>query len=511
MSLITDLLHFREEAARREGVESFKVLPKATLDAIAAARPQNKAELIAVKGIKEAKFRKYGQGILAVVAAHSVGETNAWQAELDVAVTEGAEEPEAATTDALTVNEFLESIDTELSGLAGRIQGEISDMNIWQQRVVFFSLKDKTVDSIMKCSMSYQNYVLSGAAFAVGDEIIVEGYPKIYKPRGELSFQVMTAELCGEGALKKAYDELYAKLEAEGAFAPEKKQRLPRYPEKIALITSLDGAAIGDFQMNLGRFGLKVDLYPSGVEGQRAIHELVAQVRAVAKRVKEYDALVIVRGGGGLESLQAFNNETLVRSLLALPIPVLAGIGHEKDITLASLVADQMESTPTACALRMTSHWQAARDYVMTLEQRLPRMLERAFAEQKALLSEQHQALFGFLGSLKEAVRQSEQNFMRFVHVYADEAVRQRKELAAVPSRLVRLYQAQLAAVHEALVQRAAALEQLDPRAVLSLGYSLVYSAGKLVRSTKELAPGDILEVRLGKGSVTTRIETITT
>lgn len=498
MSLITDLLHFREEAARREGVDSFKVFSKATLDAIALALPQNKEALTSIKGIKEAKYKKYGAAVLAIVAAHTVGERAAVE-----------EEEEKGEDSVLSVNDFLEAINMELSGLAARVRGEITDLNVWQNRMVFFTLKDKEAESVIKCSMSYQHYALSGGSFSVGTEVIAEGYPKMYKPRGELSFQVMTIELFGEGALKKAYDELYKKLELAGAFDLSQKKVLPDYPERIALITSLDGAAIGDFQMNIGRFGLKVDLFPSGVEGSRAIHELISAVQAVKKRVHLYDVLVIIRGGGSLESLQAFNNEALVELLRTLPIPTLAGIGHEKDVTLSALVADQMESTPTACALRLTSNWGLARESMYTFTEKLPRLLEAKIFEHKEELSEAHRYLFQSLSRLKESVNVCEQAFLSWLQECQNQVKATALKLESIPGEIIRRYQESIDKKKRVLENFAQYLAQVDPRRVLALGYSLIRKNGGVLRDTQNLCPGDILNIQLGTGEFTATVKNI--
>lgn len=501
MSLLSDLLHFREEAARREGIESFKVFPKATLDAVAFMRPKNKEELISIKGIKEAKYKKYGASLLALVAAHTIGEHAVLN---EIENSEGTEENVI-----LSVNDFLEAINTELSGMAARVRGEITDLNNWQNRVVFFTLKDKEAESVMKCSMSYQNYMIAGGSFAVGTEVIVEGYPKMYKPRGELSFQVMTLELFGEGALKKAYDELYKKLELTGAFDPSQKKSLPEYPERIALITSLDGAAIGDFQMNIGRFGLKIDLYPSGVEGSRAILELISAVKAVKKQVALYDVLVIIRGGGSLESLQAFNNEALVELLRSLPIPVLAGIGHEKDVTLSALVADRMESTPTACALCLTSNWEKARESIYTFTEKLPRLLENQIFAHKESLSAAHQYLFQTLSTLKESVSACEQAFLYWLQECQNQVKRNAEKIEAFPGELGRRYQESINENKKRLETFAQYLAQVDPKHVLALGYSLIRKGGRVLRNTKDLRPGDILNIQLGKGDLTATVKHI--
>jgi exodeoxyribonuclease VII large subunit len=512
MSLISDLLHFREEAARREGIESFRVFPKATLDAIVLARPQSKEELTSLKGIKEAKYNKYGQSVLAIVAAHGVGRTESRSEntakEEDSLESEG-EEKTIKEPETFSVDEFLESINTELSGLAARVRGEVSEVNIWQNKLVFFSLKDGTLDSTLKCSMSYQAYQVSEVFFQVGDEIIIEGFAKMYKPRGELSFQVLTAEFFGEGALKKAYDELYKKLETEGAFDPSTKRTLPLYPERIALITSKDGAAIGDFQMNIGRFGLSVHLYPSGVEGKRAVLELLRAIKYFRKHESEYDALVIVRGGGSLESLQAFNNEALVREIQNFPIPVLCGIGHEKDVTLAALVGDRMESTPTACALALTEHWEEARHKLSVYQEKLPRAFEGSLREQKELLVRGTHFLFDALRTLKERVEQTEEHFVRTIFFLEQAFSATADFLAHAQVFLPQAFKKSKERIEADLKVLEKRLTSVDPRLVLQLGYSLVRSQGKLIRNSKDVSVGDILEVELSEGSVSTEVKQI--
>jgi exodeoxyribonuclease VII large subunit len=501
MYLQRKLWQWREEQAGREGLESFKVLSKATLEAIVLALPQNKEELLQVKGIKEKKYQKYGKAILAIVAEEEKAESEKKE------VARATEETSAH--EPLSVSQFLEGINTELSGMAARIQGEISDVNIWQSKLVFFSLKDSHDDALVKCSISYQNYCLSGVDMKIGDEVVVEGYPKIYKPRGELSFQVITVELFGEGALKKAYDELYQKLQAQGAFDPSKKKVLPQYPERIALITSRDGAAIGDFQMNIGHFGLQIDLYPSGVEGQRAIHELIKAVQYFKKHANQYDVLVIVRGGGGLESLQAFNNEVLVTEILSMPIPTLCGIGHEKDITLASLVADQMESTPTACALALTTHFQQARQLVRTFEHTLPSVLEREIFRQKEHLAASHTFFFEQLHTLKASVITVEQQFLEHLHRQQSMTTQLGEKMSEQKKLLQKLLEQAVQEVNDVIERGGEKLKQYDPARVLRLGYSIIKNQAQVLKSTRGLKKGDILDIQLSDGLLEARIEKI--
>src|SRR3989344_6811079 len=251
--------------------------------------------------------------------------------------------PDKQIEQPFSVSAYLDLLNIQLSEHEARIQGEISSVDI-RERVVYFSIKDSIDGSVMSCLIWKRNYDFSGIEFEPGMEVILEGVPDIYKLSGRLSFKTSSVELVGEGALKKAYDKLKNKLNSEGLFLKERKKEIPELAGKIGLITSETGAVIHDFLTNLGRYGFNIRFMDSRVEGQPAVRELISAVDYFYD--KDIDVLVIIRGGGSLESLQAFNNETLVRKISDFNKPVICGIGHEKDVPLASLVADKMVSTP---------------------------------------------------------------------------------------------------------------------------------------------------------------------
>ena len=311
-NLLQKLKAWRTNAANLEGIESFRVFANKVLENIAELKPSNKEELMAVKGIRDKPF---------------------------------------------SVSEYLDFVNQKIGVLHSRIQGEISSVDI-RERVIYFSLKDLEDGSVISCLMWKGYYERSGIEFEVGMEIILEGVPDIYKPSGRLSFKASLAELVGEGALKKAYDKLKKKLDSEGLFLEERKREIPDLVQKIGLITSETGAVIHDFTSNLGKFGFKIKFRDSRVEGQAAVHDLISAIDYFSD--KNIDVLVIIRGGGSLESLQAFNNEMLVRKIANFNKPVICGIGHEKDVPLASLAADKMVSTPTAVTQGLNKSWQEA-------------------------------------------------------------------------------------------------------------------------------------------------------
>jgi exodeoxyribonuclease VII large subunit len=378
-----------------------------------------------------------------------------------------------------------------------------------RERVVYFTIKDAKDESTLSCLIFRNQYNISGVDLAIGDEVIVEGAPDIYKPSGRLSMKVGMIELFGEGALKKAYDALKLKLETEGVFAAEKKRELPQYATRIALITSEQGAAIGDFTMNLGAQGFKVGFYPTSVEGKKAVFEIIEALRYFDKHAEEYDVLVMIRGGGSLESLQAFNNEALVREVANCKIPTLLGVGHEKDVTLAALAADLMVSTPTATARTLREPWDEARGLVRHFEQHLPILMERQLSVVRTELGASSEELLGRLrGFLQYAETLKRSLTERLLVLQA--SIRQKiTDLSQTKKRIEQSFSSLLENAKKELVYAEDLLRQYDPTRVLKLGYSLVKSGQHIVKDVSSLKVGDILDVQLSKGKVSTRVEKV--
>jgi len=509
------LWQWRREQAAQEGVEVFRVLPNAVLEALLAAEPRTKEELLAIKGIKEAKYRKYGKAILGILAISSERKPVVEQVESATRFPKIDDErflfpeEEAATEEKLlSVSQFLDGLNVELSGMAARVRGEVSSLDE-RERVVYFTLKDSEDGSALNCLMFRSAYQLSGVRLAAGDEVIVEGSPDIYKPSGRLSLKVGYLELAGEGALKKAYDELLGKLTTEGLLAPERKRTLPAFPSRVALITSEQGAAIGDFTMNLGQLGLRVDFYPASVEGNRAVGDILEALRFFTARATQYDLLVMIRGGGSLESLQAFNNETLVRAVAECPIPTLLGIGHEKDVTLAALVADLMVSTPTATARTVREPFERARQTVSHAERWLLERFERALIHEQARIDQGEQALSLAFPKLEERLMRAEEGliraFERISFILRDMEVR----LAEIPERIFGGYRRMYAVFLQALSGVEEKLREYDPERALALGYGLIRSQGKLVQSIAEVKTGSRIAVRIRDGTLEAEVKHI--
>ncbi|TXH00579.1 MAG: exodeoxyribonuclease VII large subunit [Candidatus Moraniibacteriota bacterium] len=509
LPLLTALRSWRDEQARTEGLPGYRILPNATLEAIALALPKNRDDLCVLKGIKEAKFRRYGKQILNLVAPYLSDREQETSGKIqdtkNIPLQEVSHSQVASIeypiSDTLTVSQFLDGLNLELSGMAARIKGEVTSVDI-RERVIYFSLKDSGDDSVLNCLMFRYQYDVAGIKLTVGDEIIVEGSPDIYKPSGRLSLRVGSLEYAGEGALKKAYDALFRKLEGAGIFAPENKRSLPRLPERIALITSQEGAAIGDFTMNLSRVGFQVHLYPTLVEGKRAVFDIIKAVEFFNRKPECYDVLVIIRGGGSLESLQAFNTESLVMAVRNSTIPVLAGIGHERDVSLVALAADKMVSTPTATAKELSLGWDEARERIDREELFLKTTMEKLARDLEYRIEDQEQLLREGLVTILERVENIRRRFQEKLLLFSGSFRSLQEKLEQYFPAWKLQFEGALGRTHQILDTTTEKVEQYNPVRVLRLGYSLVRSGGKLLHEAREVEVGEYINIELGSGRI---------
>lgn len=362
-----------------------------------------------------------------------------------------------------SVSEYIEFLNAFFEKQEYRVLGEISELKFGQTGHVYFTIKDKIEDAVLDCKMWKNVYDLCGLKLEEGLEVIITGYANIWSKNGRLSLLANAVELVGEGALKKQYDALKRKLEGEGIFDLAKKRNIPEFAQKIGVITSKNGAVIHDFLNNLGRFGFQVIMVDSLVEGQIAVKDLLDSVKTMRKQ--KIDVLVIIRGGGSLESLQAFSNETLVRAIVDFPVPVIAGIGHDKDVPLLALAADIMTSTPTAAAHILNQSWEQAYAKV----QQVPYLLNRIAQEFKRI----------------------------------------RVDLDTAWSSIIDHTTDQINSLKEKMVSVEQIIRSNDPVRQLKLGYAIVKYNGKVLRSIRKVGIGEKIITELNDGAIESKIEKI--
>lgn len=468
--VIQKLRDWRARKAQKENIELFRIFQNKTLEDFATILPGNKDELLAIKGIKEKKFQKYGKEILSIIA-ECTGQA--------LSTTEIIDKEKV-----LSVGDFLATINSCLSNLSANVKGEISSMDI-RERYLFFTIKDATDDSSMNCFMWTRDYELSGIELEEGLEIIAHGTPEIYAKTGRFSFRTDAIELVGEGALKKKYGELKKKLASEGLFDIVRKKALPIYPQKIGLITSKDGAVIHDFQTNLGRFGYKIIFVDSRVEGMMAVKDLISAISYF--RDKSVDVLVIIRGGGSLESLQAFNNEALIREIVDFPLPIVCGIGHDKDVPLFSLVVDKAESTPTAVAREINRSWEEAILKINQNESNILNKYQLSLSDKKYLID--------------QSMSQIKHYYQKMLQIF--------ESFNQIIEKVFSSFTYTLKYSKDNIDNFVKSLEQNNPERQLKLGYSIMFSAGKVVKSINQVTKNDVLKSKLKDGEIVSIINKI--
>jgi exodeoxyribonuclease VII large subunit len=534
-NLLRKLKTWRDETAKKEMVEGFRVLPNRSIEDIARMEPKTREELTSIKGIKDKKYYKYGKEILSMVKEsvlnnkanskqpffenakdkiNSQLQLNNFYPETEISEDERRLGLEISNNKLSNLNlsannqkekiysvsEFLDRLNEKLISEEARLKGEITSVDE-REKVVYFNLKDKEDGSIINCLMFRYQYEISGIKLKIGNEIIASGYPEIYKPMGKFSFKTNLVEIAGEGALKKAYDELKNKLEKEGLFSLERKKSLPELPETIGLITSSSGAAMGDFMMNLGSFGFKIKFINSSVEGKQAVFDLISAVKSFGK-MKGVDILVIIRGGGSLESLQAFNNEILVREIAKLKIPVVCGVGHEKDISLVSLASDVAVSTPTAAARAVRESWEKAVEKLSRNESVIANAFEKYLYELKNKLEKLSYNLSNEFENILLSFSNANNNFLKTFESINFAISNAKRAVDNFSSQILANYNQNIINAKNKIKFFENAITANNPERQLKLGYSIVSLENKIIRSVKQVKKGDILSIKISDGKI---------
>ncbi|MDH3379677.1 MAG: exodeoxyribonuclease VII large subunit [Gammaproteobacteria bacterium] len=256
------------------------------------------------------------------------------------------------------------------------VEGEISNLATPASGHLYFTLKD--ANSQVRCALFRNRHVKPNAAPADGLQVLVRGRLSLYERRGDFQLIATYLEHAGEGALRRAFELLKRKLEAEGIFDPAHKQPLPKFPDRVGVISSASGAALRDVLSTLRRRfpALAVQLFPVAVQGTAATQQIIDALQ-LAERVGSCDLLLLVRGGGSLEDLAAFNSEAVAQAIYACGIPIVTGVGHETDFTIADFAADCRAPTPTAAAELASPDGTALWHRLCELQARLIGIIER--------------------------------------------------------------------------------------------------------------------------------------
>lgn len=444
-------------------------------------------------------------------------------------VTRPAAEPaESKSQRALSVADLTARIDAALRGglpSSMLVRGEISNLSIHAASGhIYFTLKD--AKSCVDCVMFRSDAARLKIRPTDGMDVLVTGSVKIYAQRGRYQFYATTLAPLGRGALELKFQQLKEKLEAEGMFAADRKRALPRYPQRIALVTSKQAAALQDMFKVLRRMPwIRLDVHHVPVQGAGASVQIAKAIREINR--DSADLIIVARGGGSLEDLWEFNEELVARAIEAAALPVITGIGHEVDVSIADLVADYHAHTPTEAAQVAIAHWKLAAEFIDGADLRLRRSLRQTLesARHRLMAIVRHEAFrrpTDRINRLRQLLddrqrhltsaatallRQAQQRVLRLdnrLHAQhpAARVAMARQRVQALGASLNHKQRVRLVEASGRLQGMQRQLEALNPRGVLSRGYSITtLKNGAIVRSASEIKQGAVLTTQVADGS----------
>ncbi len=401
------------------------------------------------------------------------------------------------------------------------VAGEISNLAVATSGHVYFALKDEVAQ--VRCVMFRNRAQLLPLRLRNGMQVEARVLVTLYEPRGDFQLNVEALRHAGIGALYEAFARLRERLEREGVFDSARKCALPRFPSRVGVITSLQAAALQDVRAALRRRSpsLSLVIYPAAVQGEGAAQQIADALDAAAQRA-ECGVLILARGGGGIEDLWAFNEEIVARAILRCAIPVVTGIGHETDTTIADLAADQRATTPTAAAELVSEGYFEAARHLAALRRALDNAAQRELRARMQRvdrlargLAHPGERLRGLAQRVAHAatrmVSAARRNHTGDAHRLAQlalrlHAARPRLELAhqvvdTLAARIRAGSRHGLKLRCDSLVALGAHLEHLSPSATLQRGYAVARDRrGTVVRSSAALAAGDELRVQFAEG-----------
>ena len=369
------------------------------------------------------------------------------------------------------------------------VTGEVSSATRYRSGL-FFTLQDPDAKAAISCVVWNSQLERLTTLPAQGEQLIVLGRIHVHPQRGQYQLIVWQALPAGEGLRALRYRQLRSRLEAEGLFDPARKRPLPVHPQTIAVVTSPQAAAWGDIQRTLRRRypGLHVLFAPALVQGDQAPVSIGNAIRHVGRDGRA-DVLILSRGGGAIEDMACFNDERVVRAIAECPIPVIAGIGHQRDETLADLAADVCAHTPTAAA-----------------EQAVPQLSDLQTAHQERVV-----ALRSTITDRLQAAQQQQQRLGdRLFKLRLDRKLQQEQQrLDWMRKRLMQGSALQIQQANQHCQSLQQKLATLDPAAVLKRGYAVVRANGTIVRTAQAVTPGQTLNLQLSQGQVVVQVTAV--
>lgn len=404
----------------------------------------------------------------------------------------------------LTVGEYLNLINSTLATIPSEdvtVTGEIVDYRVSQGKWINFDLKDEEEEAKISCFMT--SFQLK-TAIDNGMRVEIIGQPKVYERFGRFSLNVRQLQPVGEGALAQAYALLKKKLESEGLFDQSRKRSIPRIPKKIGIITSGEAAAYGDFMRILNNrwSGVEIIHAPVHVQGKLAVGEIVEAFQAFNEldQSEKPEVLVLTRGGGSLEDLHAFNDEQVARAIFTSKIPVIVGVGHERDESLADFVADIRASTPSNAAERIVPDREEFLKELHRFTDRMESQLIFSVERHNRRLDSSLQTLHRYIDSHAFEVRQLITNFSHAFDRFRLSLINTHEYIEQKQLRIETIFNHQFAEKKARIISLERVLKQFDVNQTLKRGFSILKKHGKIIRDAQSLKTGDEIEIQLHQG-----------
>lgn len=382
-----------------------------------------------------------------------------------------------------TVSEFIHGINELLNGIPACVQGEVSNFRINQNRFVWFDLKDEK--SYVSCFLlAFQ----LDQKLEDGMEVQIIGRPSLFVKSGRFHLRVHKIKVIGEGSLLRQYELLKAQLAKEGLFDPERKRPLPKFPNTIGLVTSKDAAAYTDVLRILKNrwSGLSIVHFPVAVQGDSAVPSLLLALQRINHDYAQHlDVVIITRGGGSMEDLQAFNDESVVRAVFALRVPTVAAIGHERDVTLVEYVADVRASTPSNAAEFVVPD---KRDVLQQIHVHVSRQRQAIDILHRTHVERTTTNVFHLVQYVQQHLQTLQARFERF-------------------SFASRQWQQHVRTFVTRLDYQIALLHSYDPKGTLRRGYTITRRAdGQLITSVHNVKQSDQLNTTVADGTIHSQV-----
>lgn len=409
------------------------------------------------------------------------------------------------------------------------VEGEISDFTQSAAGHMYFTLNDELEAAQLSCVMFRADARRAKMRLANGQRVKLRGGCSYFEPRGRLQFIARGAEAAGEGDLAARFEALYRKLEAEGLFDPARRRPLPAFPQTIGVVTSTTGAAIEDIiRVANERMPVRIVVADCRVQGEGAPASIISALERI-QRLSELDLIIIGRGGGSAEDLWAFNDEQLARAIAACRVPIISGVGHETDMTIADFVADRRASTPSNAAEIAVPDARILLERFADYERSLSRAFEMLVGRRRLALERiarrledprrRHLRIAARVEAIRVRLERAIGRRLRdererhglaahsFSKLSRDPARRARERLRMLEARLSPSLKPMLPRKRAALRALMAQLNALSPLSVLDRGYAIALHEGAAIRSADAVPPGTQFEVRFSEGSVLARAE----